>query len=901
MLLTKLYRPKTKQNLVYRHGLAEKLDKAKNKKLVLVSAPAGYGKTTLVSQWIEKNKLNFTWYSLDNSDNESTEFLNYLITAIQTIKKDFGQNALNLLNSPNSVQIESVITLLINSLLEFEDELFIVLDDIHVINQKEVFDAINFLLDHLPQNVHLIILTRSDPPLSTSRLRSQNELLEIRISDLSFSPNEIAAFFNKKLKLGLSDSDIYSLESKTEGWIAGLQLAALSMQGIYDKTGFIKTLAGSNRYIMDYLIEEVLRKQPLEVHEFLLKTAFLKQISAPLCNTILNRDDSQLILEELDRNNMFVIPLDNERKWYRYHHLFADLLKQRLVLEYKTETENLHKRASIWLEENGFFDIAIEHSLAINDYKKSIQIIGKNVETMWKKGKHAAILTYGNSLPNDLIKENPEFCLYYSWILISGGETQKAHPFLESAMNLVQKTIDNENLPNSQLSQNNSDIKYLKKLYGKVAVALAYLYSHNEGSEKTLLFCKIGLDNLPENDVIWHSWGWFTYGLAYFTDNKIKESAKALNTAFNYAQTTDNVYLISTILSRLAEIEQQLGLFESAYNRCVEFLSYMNEKGYSEVSKTDWTYAPLYYIIGVTDWGWAKLEKANDNLKIAYRLAKKGHDNFFNIYVSIVYSIVLNYQGDSEGEKIAVEVDRLIQETTVPPFLTSMYISSAMYRFLQKNQIEQAYNLLASYGIKNINDINYSYEMAYAAYARLLIHQHKLTEAESLLNKLYSYAVTNNEFERIIELNFTLAQLYELMGQRSKAVEKVMNVLEMSTSENQLFYFVFWAEELKSVFNEVFKIHATTKTNIPQKFIDKVQQAIKNEEERRNKKTESFLSEREMETLVLLNEDLTNQEIADKLFVSLNTIKTRLKNIYLKLEVDSRRKAVEKAKSNGLL
>jgi len=901
MLLTKLYRPKTKDNLVYRQGLSESLNKAKNKKLVLVSAPAGYGKTTLVSQWIEKNNLSSAWYSLDNSDNQPTTFLSYLIAGIQTIKKDFAQNALHLLNSPNSVQVESVMTLLINNLLEFEDELFIVLDDIHVINQKEVFNAINFLLAHLSPNIHLIILTRSDPPLSTSRLRSQNELLEIRISDLSFSANEIAVFFNKKLKLGLSNSEILSLESKTEGWIAGLQLAALSMQEIEDRAGFIEALAGSNRYIMDYLIEEVLRKQPDEVQKFLLKTSFLKQISAPLCNKILHRNNSQQILEHLDRDNMFVIPLDTERKWYRYHHLFADLLQQKLLLENKTEVENLHKQASLWLDENGFYDLAIEHALAIEDYKKSIQIIGMNVETMWEQGKHAAILNYGNLLPDDLIKENPGFCLYYSWILISGGETQKAHPFLESAMRLVKKTINNEDLSDFQQRQSDENLQYFKRLYGKIAVALAFLFSHNEGSEKTLKFCKIGLDNLPEKDAIWHSWMWFTYGLAYFTENKIQESAKALNTAFNYAQTTDNVYLISTILSRLAEIEQQLGLFQSAYNRCVEFLSYMNDKGYSEVSKTDWTYAPLYYIIGVTEWGWAELDKANDNLKIAYRLSKKGHDNFFNIYVSIIYSIVLHYQGDSKGDKIAKEVDELIQQTTVPPFLTSLYIASAMYRFIQKNQIEQANNLLESYGINNVKEINFSYEMAYAAYARLLIHQYKLGEAESLLNALYSYAVTNNEFERIIELNFSLAQLYELKGQRSKAVDKVMNILEMSTSENQLFYFIFWAGELKNVFNEVFKIHATTKTNIPQKFIDKVQLAIRNEEKRRKKKTEFFLSEREIETLELLAQDMSNQEIADKLFISLNTVKTRLKNIFLKLEVGNRRKAVEKAKNTGLL
>ena len=487
MLLTKLYRPKTKPYLVYRQNLSDTLDKAKSKKLVLISAPAGYGKTTLVSQWIEKNNHTCTWYSIDKSDNELTQFLGYLIAGVQTIKKDFGQSAINILNSPNQVHFESVVSLLINNLLKFQDDIFIILDDFHLISHKEIFDAVNFLLAHMPPNIHLIILTRSDPPLSTSRLRSQNELLEIRISDLSFSVNEIATFFNKKLKLGLNESDIYSLKSKTEGWIAGLQLAALSMQELSDKTGFIEALAGSNRYIMDYLIEEVLRKQSDELQEFLLKTSLLQQISAPLCNSILNRNDSQLILEQLERDNMFVIPLDEERKWYRYHHLFADLLKQRLIHKDETEAKNLHKKASFWFEEKGFYDIAIEHALKTKDYKRSLQIIGKTVEGLWEQGKHAAILNYGETLPEEVIKENPEFCLFFSWVLITTGKTNKAASLLLSAEKIVKNQIQDK-------SSTETEIRSFKRLSGKISLVFAYLYSHDEYLENTSVYSKKALE-----------------------------------------------------------------------------------------------------------------------------------------------------------------------------------------------------------------------------------------------------------------------------------------------------------------------------------------------------------------------------------------------------------------------
>lgn len=901
MLQTKIYRPKTRNDLVYRRGPSEKLNKAKNKKLILVSAPAGYGKTTLVSQWIEKNNRDATWYSLDNADNDPSTFLKYIIAGIQTIKKDYGESALKLLNSPNKAGTVSIASLMINDLLSLKKELYLVLDDFHVISHREVFEVVKYLLTHIPDHIHLIILTRSDPPLSTSRMRSQGQVLEIRMSDLSFTANEITTFFNKKLKLGLQKSDIYTLEAKTEGWIAGLQLAALSMHGITDKPAFIEALAGSNRYIMDYLIEEVLRNQPKEVQEFLLKTSMLKQISAPICDLILNRTDSQLILEQLERDNIFVLPLDTERKWYRYHHLFADLLKQRLSLEDKNIIEDLHKKAGKWFEDNEIYDLAIEHILANKDYKSSIDIIGNVVEDLWNQGNHASILNYGATLPDDIIKMNPEFCLYYSWILIASGETQKASPFLTKAENLVKTFLHQNNSSDGLPQPLDKDDQYYQKLYGKIAVAFAYLYSHEEHSEQMFHYCKMGLDNLPEDDPLWHSWVWFTYGLAYFSEGNLPKSQKSFNTAFNYAQKTANVYLMSTILSRLAETEQQLGFFQSAYDRCADLLGYISDLGYAEMTKIEWTYAPLYQIMGVTELGWAEFDKAYEHLRIAYNLSKKGNDIFFKIYVSVIYSIILNYQGDKEGEKIARELDDLVKGVSLPPFLTSFYISSKVYWLLEKNQVEQAKNFIESYGLNINQEINHAYEMAYVAYARLLIRQNKLDEAESLLNELHAFARVNNELDRMVELDIFYSELFELRGQKEKAIAYLMKALEMSAKENHLFNFVFWAEKLKDLLNEVYKIHATTRTNIPKKFINKLKLTIKNEEKRKKNKSVSDLSDRELETLVLLGEDISNQEIADQLFISVNTVKTRLKNIFLKLEVDNRRKAFAKAKEQGLI
>jgi len=447
MLLTKLHIPSTGNSIVHRSVLFENLNTGLHRKLILISAPAGFGKTTVVSDWISRNNIPAAWFSIDSGDNDPVVFLSYIISGIQSHHKGFGQSALSLLNTPKSPSVESIISLLINEILNINQNFILVLDDFHLINNSEVLKLMTFLLEHCPNNIHIVILTRSDPALSVSRLRSQNQLVELRSSDLSFSANDISILFNKKLRLGLSVEDINSLESKTEGWIAGLQLTALSMNGREDISEFIRDLKGDNRYIMDYLMEEVLKIQTDEIKEFLLKTSVLEQMSAPLCNFVLSRTDSQQILEALERNNMFVVALDSDRIWYRYHHLFADLLKQRLQLGEKSVITELHYKAGEWFRDNSMPLMAIDHTLAAGNFERSITFLGEIAETLWKTGQHAAIVKYGDLLPAEVIKKNAVFCLYYSWILIIAGQINKAEPFLECAERITIQSIKQKNLP----------------------------------------------------------------------------------------------------------------------------------------------------------------------------------------------------------------------------------------------------------------------------------------------------------------------------------------------------------------------------------------------------------------------------------------------------------------------
>ena len=367
LLETKLYLPRWRPGLVPRPRLIGRLDQAIERKLTLISAPAGFGKTTLLAEWLaaaEAGERPAAWVSLDQSDNDPTFFFAYLITALQKVQAGVGESALSLLRSPQPPAIETLLGTLLNEIGTISHDFVLVLDDYHLIDAQPVHDGIAFLLDHLPPQMHMIIASRADPPLPLSRLRGRGELAELRASDLRFAPDEAAAFLNEVMGLDLSTQDVTALEARTEGWIAGLQLAALSMQGRDDVAGFITAFTGNDRYIVDYLVEEVLQRQPERVRSFLLQTSVLSRLSGPLCDAVTGQQGGRAMLEALERANLFVVPLDDKRQWYRYHHLFADVLHAHAMEEQPERVPILHRRRTGGCEPNGLPSAAVRHSPA---------------------------------------------------------------------------------------------------------------------------------------------------------------------------------------------------------------------------------------------------------------------------------------------------------------------------------------------------------------------------------------------------------------------------------------------------------------------------------------------------------------------------------------------------------
>lgn len=419
LLTTKLYIPTPRPDSVLRSRLTQQLDRGLLGKLILVSAPAGFGKTTLVSEWVNHIDAPVAWLSLDENDSAPTQFLLYVVAALQTVILEFGDDLLSVLDAPQPPPIDSLLTSFLNELAAISHNVVLVLDDYHVLDNPDIDAALAFLLDNLPQHIHLIITTREDPQLPLARLRARGHLTEIRAADLRFRVDESAAFFRQIVGMEVSPDDIEVLDARTEGWVAGLQMAGLSMKRHDDIGGFIESFTGSHHFILDYLVEEVLSHQPDHIRQFLLRTSILDRLCGPLCDALLSGDvNGHETLTYLQRANLFLIPLDSERVWFRYHHLFGDLLRQRLHQNYEAaDITTLHQRASAWFEEHELEMEAFRHAIETNDIERTRQIVESNTTPLYLRGGASAVLNWLDSLPTSEMDKHPMLWVIYGWAL----------------------------------------------------------------------------------------------------------------------------------------------------------------------------------------------------------------------------------------------------------------------------------------------------------------------------------------------------------------------------------------------------------------------------------------------------------------------------------------------------
>ncbi len=892
MLITKLNIPLVKDQLLYRYTLYSKLNEGLKYKFILVSAPAGFGKSTLISSWVRQYKILTAWFSVSLEDNDSVIFISYVIHAIRKVQNNFGKKPLELLQSSIKSSVKSILNLVINELIILNKKILLIIDDYHLIVNTEINELVNHLLYNLPENLQIAILTRCDPDLKLSRLRSQQQLFEIRAADLNFRKDEISELFSKKLKLQLTESDIEKLHQKTEGWVAGLQLTALSMQNHSNHHAFIEEFSVSNRYVMGYLIDEVLQNQSVSIKTFLMHTSILEFLTAPLCNSLLDRNDSQKILDELAVGNLFIFPQDDESKNYRYHHLFAELLQQKLHEENDDIIEKLHNRASDWYSENNMPFLGIKHAVKAKNFEKSAQIFASSIYNMWKEGLHNTILSIGQSIPQSYMFNNPEMCLYYSWVLLDAGDLMNAALFLKNA-----EEFYNFKPENKKSSQTES-----KQLYGKIAVAWLRYYANIPKPNELEKYRLLALKNLKTEDAYWLSWAWFvSAGLQIIRNNTI-EAIECYNKALAYAKKTDNLGLISFITISLGHLEFRLGQIHVSYSRCKELLSYMNEQGYLQYSKEDSTYAPLFASLAAIECYWMDLDNAEKNIHTAYELSLEDPNINNKAIVLVTYSLISFMRDSKETSQAKIdELESLIRHNNILPEVSTLYISWKGFMLVIQGKLTDAVLFFNEQKIDLQNEIPVSEVYRYTPYALWLIMNSKYDKAENLLAKLLVIAQSLSRIENVVELKIIQSILYHQTANRKKAIESLVESMEYASKENILVYYIAYFEIIKNMFNDVFTQIATKKTDVTNVFVRSIKTEITKYKNKQTGKTVDLLSTRELDVLKLIDAHLTNQQIAEKLFISLHTVKSHVKNILLKLEVDRRSKAAGKAREKELI
>ena len=879
MLLTKLHIPAPPKDTIHRQVLLNELDKAKSKKLLLVSAPAGYGKTTLISDWIIRNNITAVWCSLDERDNDPNDFFRILVTAINKKYGEIGKSALELLQAPGTANMQYIIELFLNDLLRLEEETVLVLDDLHLVENKWVFEILATLIEYKPVNLILAISTRSDPPLPLSRLRSQNEILELRSNDLSFSHDDIGYLFNKKLKLNLSEKSIEILKQKTEGWIAGLQLSALTFKGQENVAAYIERMAGDNRYIMDYLMEEVINNQSEELNQFLLKTSILERLSASLCDSLLEVDTSQQMLESLEKNNKFLIPLDNERKWFRYHHLFADLLKQRLQLQAKAELPELHNRASEWFEKNDLLINAIEHAIEAGDKRRALNLIDSTVDSLWARSQHQPLLKFAGYFSKEEILSSVKFCITYAWILTVSGKVEQAEDYLNR---LLKEPLE-------------------KNLLGRIYGTLNFIYVFKGDSEAAFRYSELATQNISDEDIIWGTWAFISFGEAHLLRFELQQAIDSFQKARKKLGNLNNAYLNLVTESKSAYVLKALGRFREAH---AVFKALFDKYLQDDSFVVSIVGSILYSMLGL-------LEVEQNNIEEGIRLAEKGYEKSqkstsisFKGYCTILLAEAYYKAGnlDESIKKIEELEQILVNKSAQWVSVLANALKCKLYIF--QNELEKAEQGIPQ-EIRTEKGYTFERYFYHIAKARLLVAQNNYTESMELLESLSKELQEANAVELLIEADFIKAKAHLILNKVKEAKNAIISAIQRSQSEACIRNFICEGEQIEMLLKEIAEEKKTRSTpvleSVSKEFLTKLMDAFEKEKQQKKSSLEDLLTIREIETVQLIAEELSNQEIADKLFISLNTVKTRLKNIYLKLEVDNRRKAVEKAKGLGII
>jgi LuxR family transcriptional regulator, maltose regulon positive regulatory protein len=901
LLATKVNLPRTRPDRLARSRLFQRLDEGMGRPLILVCTPAGFGKTTLLADWAADATLPVGWLSLDSDDNDPMRFWRYVVAAFDRVVGGLGEHMVPL--SPGSgTSTHGVVTALINRLQDQPDELALVLDDYHLIEEPAIHDSLGFLLSHLPPRLHLAIASRSDPPLPLARLRASGQLAELRAADLRFTPQEAAAFLREVWKLDLPREAVAALEARTEGWAVGLQLAALSLQGRPDPDGFLDAFAGTHRYILDYLSEEVLGRLPDEVRAFLLQTSILERLSGPLCDAVTGNADGQGMLEELERANLFLLPLDEERRWWRFHHLFADLLRAQLLQLQPDLVPELHRRAAAWCEPHGLIDDAIRHAVAAGDTPWATRLVEEHLGETLRRGESVILVHWLVLLPDDAVRSRPALCL-------AKAMTEHDRDHLESAERLLahaERAFDHGGgePPELQIPTHGGMVAQVPAAIALLRAELAYDRADPEG---VAAFARAALAHMADHE---HGPRLFARSLLVGADwmtGRVVDTEPAFAELLAEARATPAPYPVLSSCFMLGLVQQAQGKLGAALRTYRE--------GLRLASEGDWF---SVYHAGEAQVGIAQVLYQRNQLEEALEHATKGVKfcrqviELTELDVALVaLAWIRQAMGDPDGALEAMEEACRTYPRADVVALAYPAQSERARLLLSLGRVEEAVRWTREQGLTDQDEVSYLREGDHLVLARVLLAQAEREQALGLLERLDALAASQGRTGSLIGIRALRSLALQAAGDHQGALILLAGTLELAVPEGYVRVFVDegppMAALLRSLLGTRRRGRAAAGAGAGTEHLHRVIQAFGPATAPADSTARAVLGlvepliDRELEVLGLLAAGRRNRDIAAELVVTLETVKKHTSHIFDKLGAANRTEAVAHARRLGLI
>jgi LuxR family maltose regulon positive regulatory protein len=903
-LVTKLAIPPVRSDLVARPRLTHQLQRSIQRPLTLIAAPAGFGKTTVLSTWLADAPCSAAWLSLDSGDDDLTRFWSYVFTALDRVNPGSGQSALALLHGSDlqpRPTIETILTVWINRLAALPDEVALILDDYHLITAPPIHQSVTYLVDYLPQRLHLVIATRADPPLPLARLRTRGHLSEIRAADLRFTSDETTAFLTRTLGLHLSGEDITALEGRTEGWIAGLQLAGLSMQGRKDISAFIRAFTGSQRYIIDYLTEEVLACQEEPVQTFLLQTAILERLQGSLCEAVIGEHrgeaSGQAMLEQLEQANLFLVPLDDERCWYRYHPLFAEALRHRLQRKHPTRVGELHQRASAWYEQQGLTHDAVHHVLAASDFAQAARLIEQAFNALGRRGEIATLQRWVAALPDQLVRSTIELSVLQGWLLFVSGKHDAAERHLQD----IERTFginpvsddhaEQQTIPGGGESQ--------AAIRGRIAAIRASIAVTQGDLPRTIALSRLALDYLPKEHMARAYVAWYL-GKAHWLSGDVRAASIALAEAAHVSWEVKHLYSVFLVTHDLAQVQKLQGHLHQADQSYRQALQQTRERGGDLPA-----IGPAYVGRGNLEYEWNHLDAATSLLQEGIKLCERTGNERAILQAHITLAFIKQARGDVGGASTMMRQAVQITEWQHLAQSSGAQVEAAQaWLSLIQGDEATALGWVQRCGLSVDQELNHVREREYLTLIRVLIRRRKLDEAVKWLTKLLQLAEAQGRTGSVIEILMLQAEALQASGEVNQAIDHLSRALSLAEPEGYIRLFVDEGAPMAQLLVQMRRRWPDNQPHYREHLLTLLGDAHE-EDVSHSAVAEAGsgmyplgepLSDRELTVLRLIVAGCSNQEIADRLVLALSTVKWYINAIYGKLQVESRTKAIARAR-----